>query len=297
MASEREQELERQLKERDAQMAAQAAQMAQLQQQMASLQAAATPRSQRPGSPFGGMPTGIPRGAPPPANRGRPLSPRQAGRPLSPRPTGGAGRPPSRPLSPRGGGAAFGSTVSTARRSSPNAFFHASMRGGPLTEPLPQRGLSDAERRDPQRYIQGPTLLTRNKFGAKKSEWERFKLTDGALTAGTAGGNLFEDDNPFNDPFQYRPFKGLAFPPTDYIGPDDPRETDDMTSGAMDANALRLAFVYGYTGRRARSNLFYNADGRIVYHTAALGIVYDKDSHEQYHFQARASYARTQPQA
>ena len=89
------------------------------------------------------------------------------------------------------------------------------MRGGPLTEPLPQRGLSQAERENPHAYIKGPSLLTRNKFGAKKSEWERFKLTTDGTKAGGGHENFFEDDNPFNDPFQYRPFKGLAFPPSD----------------------------------------------------------------------------------
>lgn len=37
-------------------------------------------------------------------------------------------------------------------------------------------------------------------------------------------------------------------------------------------------------GRRIRNNLFYNIDGKIVYHTAALGVVYDKDRHEQLFF-------------
>ena len=49
------------------------------------------------------------------------------------------------------------------------------MRGGPLTEPLPQRGLSLAERQNPYEKLRGPSLLTRDRFGAKKSEWERFK--------------------------------------------------------------------------------------------------------------------------
>ena len=31
-------------------------------------------------------------------------------------------------------------------------------------------------------------------------------------------------------------------------------------------------------------NLFYNKDGMIVYHAAALGIVYDKTKHVQYFF-------------
>jgi len=144
-----------------------------------------------------------------------------------------------------------------------------------MTEPLPQRGPT------PLGVIKGPSLLTREKHGAKRSEWERFKLNHGADGA-DGGGNFFEDDNPFNDPFQYRPFKGLAFPPSDYIGPDDARETDDLST--IGANALRLEFAYGYCSRRVRSNLFYNADGKLVYPTAALGVVYDKETHQQLHF-------------
>ena len=131
---------------------------------------------------------------------------------------------------------------------------------------------------NPREACKGPSLLTRKKYGAKPSEWERFNSVD--LDA----INFLEDDNPFNDPFKYHPFKGMAFPPTDYIGPDDPRETDDVHS-LKPANALRLQFVYGYTTRNgSRQNLFYNADGNVVYHAAALGIVYNKKTHEQYHF-------------
>ena len=154
------------------------------------------------------------------------------------------------------------------------------MRGGPLTDPMPQRGLTERERLYPEKACRGPSLLTREKFGAPKSEWVKYRDFDPA----NLGGNMMEDDNPFNDPFKYHPFKGMAFAPSDYIGPDDARETDDMTR-LKPGNALRLAFVYGYTSRKGcRSNLFYNADGHLVYHAAALGIVYDKANHEQYFF-------------
>lgn len=156
------------------------------------------------------------------------------------------------------------------------------MRGGPLTEPMPQRGLTERERADPRKACRGPSLLYRDKFGAPKSEWERFNSADFETV------NFLEDDNPFNDPFKYHPFKGMAFPPTDYIGPDDGRETDDLQK-LRPFNGLRLKFVHGYTARNglmpvSRNNLFYNKDGRIVYHAAALGIVYDKETHEQWHF-------------
>jgi microtubule-associated protein-like 6 len=128
----------------------------------------------------------------------------------------------------------------------------------------------------PNDACRGPSLLTRKRFGAKPNEWDKFLNSDDSV-------NFLEDDNPFNDPFKYHPFKGMAFPPTDYIGPDDPRETDGMSS--LTLNALRLKFVHGYTTRNgSRSNLFYNAQGNIVYHAAALGLVYDKISHAQYHF-------------
>ena len=57
-----------------------------------------------------------------------------------------------------------------------------------------------------------PTLLFRDKFGARKSEWERYKSLANSPD-GSMGGNFLEDDNPFNDPFKYHPFKGMAFPP------------------------------------------------------------------------------------
>jgi microtubule-associated protein-like 6 len=76
----------------------------------------------------------------------------------------------------------------------------------------------------------------------------------------------------------------MAFPPSDYIGPDDARERDDLLT-LQPANALRLRFVHGYTTRKgSRSNLFYNKQGMLVYHAAALGIVYDKKNHQQWFF-------------
>ena len=133
-----------------------------------------------------------------------------------------------------------------------------------MRRPAPQVQLSQREREDPYNSLKGPSLLNRNKFGAKKTEWERFKSPAGA----EGGPNLLLDDNPFNDPVKYWPFKGWAFPPSDYIGPDDPRETDDLSRVTVGGNALQLNFVFGYTGRRVRQNLFYNADGRLVYHSA-----------------------------
>ncbi len=47
-----------------------------------------------------------------------------------------------------------------------------------------------------------------------------------------------------------------------------------------DAN-LDLEFVHGYRCHDTRNNLRYTANGEFVYHTAAVGIVYNKDEHKQ----------------
>jgi WD40 repeat protein len=44
---------------------------------------------------------------------------------------------------------------------------------------------------------------------------------------------------------------------------------------------LNLDWVYGFQAQKARNNAFYTADGRIVYHTACVGLVYDPLSHKQ----------------
>ena len=206
------------------------AQIAALKDQVQRLSKQASPRgrSQSP-RPFSQMPAGLP-----------PASPRQ-GSPRGSRPRSSS--PRGRPGSPGSPAklSAFGSTLKNPKKPlSPASFFTASMRGGPLTDPMPHRGLTERERLYPEKACKGPSLLTRSKFGAPKSEWIKYRDFD----PNNMEGNMMEDDNPFNDPFKYHPFKGMAFAPSDYIGPDDVRETDDMTT-LKPGNALRLAFVYG----------------------------------------------------
>lgn len=49
-------------------------------------------------------------------------------------------------------------------------------------------------------------------------------------------------------------------------------------------NDLELDFAYGYRGHDAKKNGMYNKEGRIVYTTAACGVVYDGDEHTQEFF-------------
>ncbi|XP_046848411.1 echinoderm microtubule-associated protein-like 6 [Xenia sp. Carnegie-2017] len=44
---------------------------------------------------------------------------------------------------------------------------------------------------------------------------------------------------------------------------------------------LQLHFVHGYRGYDCHNNLFYLQNGEIIYHVAAVGIVYDRDQHSQ----------------
>lgn len=51
---------------------------------------------------------------------------------------------------------------------------------------------------------------------------------------------------------------------------------------------LQLEFVYGYTGKlNTANNLFWTADNKIVYYVAAVGIVYDPETHTQQFFHVR----------
>ncbi|XP_068183951.1 echinoderm microtubule-associated protein-like 6 isoform X2 [Antennarius striatus] len=44
---------------------------------------------------------------------------------------------------------------------------------------------------------------------------------------------------------------------------------------------LRLQFVHGYRGYDCRNNLFYTQGGEVLYHVAAVGVVYHRETHSQ----------------
>ncbi|XP_034041299.1 echinoderm microtubule-associated protein-like 6 [Thalassophryne amazonica] len=44
---------------------------------------------------------------------------------------------------------------------------------------------------------------------------------------------------------------------------------------------LRLKFVHGYRGYDCRNNLFYSQGGEVLYHVAAVGVVYNRQLHSQ----------------
>ncbi|XP_012495852.1 PREDICTED: echinoderm microtubule-associated protein-like 5 [Propithecus coquereli] len=49
----------------------------------------------------------------------------------------------------------------------------------------------------------------------------------------------------------------------------------------LPGNSIRLHFVHGYRGYDCRSNLFYTQIGEIVYHVAAVGVIYNRQQNTQ----------------
>ena len=74
-----------------------------------------------------------------------------------------------------------------------------------------------------------------------------------------------------------KPWEGAIKPPSGYVKP----ARNQNTPPAIN---LELEFVHGYRAKDCRNNLKYLNDGRIIYHAAGLGIVYNKTSHSQAFF-------------
>ncbi|GMF20140.1 unnamed protein product [Phytophthora lilii] len=81
-------------------------------------------------------------------------------------------------------------------------------------------------------------------------------------------------DDPAGDEFMaVKPWIGAIVAPTNAATPN---------SREPDLN-VELEWVYGYQSELSQQNLVYNAQDEIVYHTAAVGIIYDSANHLQKH--------------
>ncbi|TYZ57872.1 hypothetical protein PybrP1_010272 [[Pythium] brassicae (nom. inval.)] len=81
-------------------------------------------------------------------------------------------------------------------------------------------------------------------------------------------------DDPAGDEFlAVKPWLGAIVPPSNAPAPN-PRAPD---------LSLALDWVYGYQTELSRQNLVYNDRDEIVYHTAAVGVIYDPVAHLQRH--------------
>ena len=82
-----------------------------------------------------------------------------------------------------------------------------------------------------------------------------------------------------NVKIMYPHCKHGVFAPTDW----DPSQLEH--SAALPDKSMELDFVHGYEGKSTlSSNVHYSAGGRIVYHIAAVGIVYCRSTHRQEFF-------------
>lgn len=132
--------------------------------------------------------------------------------------------------------------------------------------------------------VQSDHGVSAAKFGqATTSDLEIIDLDSpvsggGALSYGKeVDGNSTED--PYGDPGQgdefmaVKPWVGAIVAPSNAPVPN-AREPDIRVD---------LEWVYGYQSALARQNVSYNQHNEVVYHTAAVGIIYDASSHFQKH--------------
>eukprot|EP00948_MAST-09A_sp_MAST-9A-sp1_P002160 g2160.t1 len=105
---------------------------------------------------------------------------------------------------------------------------------------------------------------------------------DEAMVAGDSGEDsdlgeeqkiVFEEDGADNF-LAVKPWVGAIVPPSN----------PPASNTAAPNVRLELEHVYGYNAQLCRNNLYYAKTGEIVYHAAAIGIVYDKVSHQQKFF-------------
>lgn len=87
------------------------------------------------------------------------------------------------------------------------------------------------------------------------------------------GAGDFEDDLVGDEFMAVKPWIGAIVPPSNAPTPNS-REPD---------LSLELDWVYGYQTELSRQNLVYNDRDEIVYHTAAVGVIYDPVAHLQRH--------------
>jgi WD40 repeat protein/Ca2+-binding EF-hand superfamily protein len=110
---------------------------------------------------------------------------------------------------------------------------------------------------------------------------------DSALKAEDSGHDsdidregFFEDlDEDLEEFLAIKPWVGSTVPPTvPPLGVPTPPEMK-----------LELEHVYGFRSKDVRNNLFYNANGSVVYHAAQIGIIYDKGNHMQQFYNKHCS--------
>lgn len=96
-----------------------------------------------------------------------------------------------------------------------------------------------------------------------------------------AGGMIFtvEEDLGGDEFMAVKPWLGAIKTPSDFA--QKPKDFDKQPE-----IELKLEHVHGYRAKDSRSNIFYNTDGNIVTHAAAVGLTHNVASNSQFHNQS-----------
>ena len=172
------------------------------------------------------------------------------------------------------GGGATARPSSPPRRAARASPLLPRLRDGPLTEPLAPRGLTEREKR----------TRTRTCRGRRSSTAAAWREEEPVENQGEPGGRArgvrvgARRRQPVQRPDQVLAVQGVGVPAERLHGARD-AETDDLSK----MPSLALQFVYGYAGG-ACARTCSTTPTRRWCTTAALGVVYDKERHEQLFF-------------
>ena len=113
----------------------------------------------------------------------------------------------------------------------------------------------------------------------KQEEKEKVKQKVGAALENNDPNSFFQfEELGEGDQFMaVKPWEGAIKAPSGFVKP--PRNQNTPPAIKLD-----LEFIHGYRAKDCRNNLKYLKDGRVIYHAAGVGIVYNKASHTQQFF-------------
>lgn len=124
-----------------------------------------------------------------------------------------------------------------------------------------------------------PDLMNEINRDIKEDDDERLKIKEGAdfKTVAVVEEGMFksEDILQATEFSACKPWMGVVMNgvPSDYK----PNKSDSNPPDAQ----LELEYIHGYRTHDTRNNLRYTSKNEIAYHTAAVGIIYNKEEHKQ----------------
>jgi len=119
--------------------------------------------------------------------------------------------------------------------------------------------------------------LNKDKIAVEKDDEGALRIKEGAEFTLVSENGLFKVDQVQSGTefSACKPWKGVVLNsvPSDY-------KPNPNESSEPDAN-LELEFIHGYRTHDTRNNLRFTSSGDFVYHSAAVGIVFNKESRTQ----------------